>query len=90
MFQSDGDTATDNGYIRGFKNEPGKLYTYGYTGTPLVTTTGKSTQECKNACDSNTACVSWSNKLTGTKDCELYGNASLNSSAEFAEGAVGR
>jgi hypothetical protein len=90
LFQSDGDSATDNGYIRGFKNEPGKLYTYGHTNNALETSTGKTTQECKNSCDAKTACVSWDSKLTGTKDCNLKGNASLNSSAVYAEGAVGR
>jgi hypothetical protein len=90
LFQSDGDSATDKDYIRGFKNEPGKLYTYGTTDTKLETTTGKSAQQCKNACDSNTACKAWFSKLTGTKDCQLQGSASLNASAVYAEGAVGR
>jgi hypothetical protein len=78
---------TDKDYIRAFKNDTGKLYTSKYTGDPLETTTDKSTQECKNRCDSNTSCVWWSSKLTGTKNCELYGKA--GSPALYAEGAVG-
>jgi hypothetical protein len=88
LFQSDGDTATDNGYIRGFKNAPGKLYTTSANlGKDLGNTAGKTTQECKNSCDSTTGCLAWASNLTGTKDCQLWGDGTQ--SDKYQEGAVG-
>lgn len=90
LFTSDGDTETDNGYIRGFKNAPGKLYTpLAYLDEILETKTNVTTQECKNSCTNKTGCLAWTSQVTGSKSCELRGNVP-NVPASFEEGAVGR